>query len=90
MLTEHIFQVMPKTEIASLTFVQMAFQALLTAPLAKRAGTKVANRNAMLSIGFIMMICANLVFGLPFFAHRWGRFLKKHEKLSSLLPLSIT
>lgn len=68
---------MPKTEIASLTFVQMTLQAILTAPLAKRAGTKVANRNAMLSAGFVMMICANLVFGLPFFASRWGRCDKK-------------
>eukprot|EP00210_Caulerpa_lentillifera_P003227 g3082.t1 len=68
-------QVMPKTELATLALVQMSVQAVLTAPLSKAAGTSVARRNLMLSLGFILMICADAVFGLPQFAHRWGMWL---------------
>lgn len=63
---------MPKTELATLAMVQMSVQAFLTAPLSKAAGTSVARRNLMLTLGFMLMICADGVFGLPQFAHRWG------------------
>lgn len=29
----------------------------------------------MLTIGFVMMIAADAVFGLPYFGHRWGMWL---------------
>ena len=63
---------MPKTELATLAMVQMTVQALLTAPLSKAAGTNVASRNRMLTVGFMLMIAADAVFGLPQFGHRWG------------------
>jgi len=64
---------MPRTEIASLSMVQMSVQAILTAPISKIAGTNVASRNKALTIGFVLMICADAVFGLPQFANRWGK-----------------
>ena len=63
---------MPKTELGTLAMVQMSVQALLTAPLSKAAGTSVARRNLMLTIGFVLMIAADAVFGLQQFASRWG------------------
>lgn len=64
---------MPRTEIATLSMLQMTVQALMTAPLSKAAGANVASRNRMLTFGFALMIAADAVFGLPFFAHRWGK-----------------
>lgn len=68
---------MPKTELATITIVQMSVQALLTPPLSKRTGTSVASRNWMLTIGFCMMMAADAVFALPMFAYRWGEQTNK-------------
>lgn len=66
-------QVMPKSYIPLVFFVSSLIQTFVTAPLAKLSGTGVGFRNKLLGAGFIIMIMANGVFGLDYFASTWGK-----------------
>eukprot|EP00877_Chromochloris_zofingiensis_P008832 jgi/Chrzof1/4201/Cz14g02210.t1 len=68
-------QVMPKSYIPLVFFVSSLIQTFVTAPLAKLSGTGVGFRNKLLGAGFIIMIMANGVFGLDYFASTWGMFV---------------